>query len=365
MKGLVLHITAMTSTKFGGMERYLLEVARQCQEKGYRMCIQYEAPPTSQEYVRRLAEVEADIVVEQLLRSAFDMGRGLRAMVAEKRPEIIQTHFIPRRLLPLVWMIGNAYGVRRCLAMVHIRWDPKRSFKNRLAFLGFDYVLAVSEASASNLVASGTPNRSVRTHYMGLIDPPQFNQSERLSIRRELSIPQNAIIFGNIAFDHPVKGVDLLLKAFKQVVRMRPEAHLLQLGVDINKSSIADVHSHVANVHWLGIRDDAPRFLSAIDVYVQPSRSEGLPLAILEAMSMSRPIIASAVGGVPEAVIHDVTGLLVDAEDLAGLVEAMVKIIRDFTPATRHQMGLSGERFFSEKFDGPRSVSSLIEQYYS
>jgi glycosyltransferase involved in cell wall biosynthesis len=248
--------------------------------------------------------------------------------------------------------------------MVHSDWDPSRSLKNQLAFFGVKYVLAVSDAVGRSLKQAGVPSNRLHTHYLGLIDPPTYSVKDRIKIRAELGIPQDAIVFGNIAFDSPVKGVDLLVEAFREVSSLRPDIRLLQLGIDSASSELSRSAKNLPNIYWLGIHDDACSYLSAVDVYVQPSRSEGIGLAIMEALAMERPVIASSVGGIPEIIMDGLTGTLVPPGCVRSLAQAMLRFVDDRAAPKWQNMAANALQLIRENFDGARSARVLIENYY-
>ena len=362
----ILQLTGMQSTKFGGMERYFLELTRQCRERGLGTHIQYESLPFQSGYERSLRAAGAEVLVEPVPRVALAAFKTLRALVAKTRPFVIHTHFLPNNILPVVWTVGRMFGVRRHVSMVHNLSSSKRALKNKIAFLGCNHVLGVSDAVTNDLRDRGVSSRRVQTHYMGLIDTPSFTTQARAELRSELGIPMDVPVFGAIAFDAPFKGVDVLLEAFRYVLRECPTAHLVQLGVDPARSRLVTANKDVTNVHWLGIVDNASHYLSAVDVYIQPSRSsEGLPLALMEAMALRRPVVATRVSGNVEAVVDGVSGILVEPEDPRSLANAMLELGNDPASTERcNQMGDAGYTRFRELFDGRKSVAKLIESYY-
>ncbi len=107
-------------------------------------------------------------------------------------------------------------------------------------------------------------------------------------------------------------------------------------------------------VCFAGFQKDMPGFLSMIDVMVLPSLYEGLPLCVIEALAMEKPVIATAVDGTPEIVIPDKTGLLVEAEDPAGLADALAFALDN--QDTMRQMGKSGREFVLDNFSLQRQV---------
>src|SRR5204863_7471061 len=101
-------------------------------------------------------------------------------------------------------------------------------------------------------------------------------------------------------------------------------------------------------VRFLGFRRDVPRLLAASDFFVLPSRTEGLPLCLLEAMAQGLPAIATPVGGVPEVIEEGITGLLTPVEDPAALAEAIRRLAAE--PALRARMGAAAQRRAAEEF---------------
>jgi len=114
-------------------------------------------------------------------------------------------------------------------------------------------------------------------------------------------------------------------------------------------------------VELAGERHDVPELLAAADIFVLSSRSEGLPLSILEAMSAGRPVVATRVGGVPELVVDGETGLLVPAGDPSSLAAAIERLLED--PALRERLGAAGRARIAERFDLDRCRREHLELY--
>ncbi|HEU4402182.1 MAG TPA: glycosyltransferase, partial [Candidatus Polarisedimenticolia bacterium] len=115
-------------------------------------------------------------------------------------------------------------------------------------------------------------------------------------------------------------------------------------------------------VHWAGVRDEGWQLLMATDLYVQPSRSEGVPLAVLEAMALGLPVVASGVGGIREAVVDDETGLLVEPDSPDKLAEAITALLAQ--PSRLREMGQAGQIRYQKMFRGESSVERLAEKYF-
>src|SRR5207245_1403113 len=145
------------------------------------------------------------------------------------------------------------------------------------------------------------------------------------ALRAEQHIPQDAVVVGSIGFDTPLKGFEILFEALRRLLGEGLTVHLLIVGVDPAQSSLparAVAMGLSGFVHWGGILDEGWQMLSAADVYAQPSLSEGLPLAVMEAMAIGLPVVASRVGGIHEAVVDRETGFLVDPGRVESLLTA-------------------------------------------
>jgi glycosyltransferase involved in cell wall biosynthesis len=114
-------------------------------------------------------------------------------------------------------------------------------------------------------------------------------------------------------------------------------------------------------VEFLGHRNDIPELLARCDLFVLPSLYEGFPLSILEAMAAGKPVVATAVGGTPEAVIDGVTGYLVPSGDVPALATAIRKVLTD--PVLAYKMGLSGRERVQNVFSLDMMVQSYAQLY--
>jgi len=156
------------------------------------------------------------------------------------------------------------------------------------------------------------------------------------------------------------KGVDILIEAFARVHKQAPEAELVLVGDGVERTALGKQAAGLGvaeHVQFLGTRDDVPALLATFDVFVLPSRTEGLPMALLEAMAAGLPIVATAVGGVPQAIRHRETGLLVPAEKPEALAESLMSLFGNTT--LRQSLGHAARRRFLEEYE----VSHMTEAY--
>jgi glycosyltransferase involved in cell wall biosynthesis len=153
-------------------------------------------------------------------------------------------------------------------------------------------------------------------------------------LRRELGVLPNELLIVAVGNLYPVKGHAVLLRALAGLVHDAP-ATPWRLAIAGRGEAEAALRSFASEagiadrVHLLGFRTDVADILAAADVFVMPSLSEGLPLALVEAMSASLPIVASDVGGIPEVVERDAEALLTPPDDAGAIAEALARLLAD------------------------------------
>lgn len=182
------------------------------------------------------------------------------------------------------------------------------------------------------------------------------------SLRKELGINKNQPVIGTVGNLYAVKGQTYLLRACVTVAKAFPNFVLLmagrgdQLGVLEAEARGLGIRG---NVRFLGFREDIPSLLQALDVFVLPSVSEGLPLSILEAMAFGKSVVASNVGGIPEVIKDGVTGYLVPPKDPEALAERILLLLHH--PQVAADLGRSGRKIVQEAF----RLERMIQDYQS
>ncbi len=361
----ILHLTSMISTKYGGLEHYFFELAQFCNQKGYHTVLQYELLPRSKAYLSDLADIGVDIIVQPINTNPIRSIQGITKLIWSIRPDIIQSHFVNGHALLTTLVIARMLGIQKILHMKHSNPELKKDSLRRFIFNRYDHILAASRSIADNLIQAGVNPKVVSTHYLGLFGKREKSNQLRLQLRKEFKIPNQAVVLACIAFDSPVKGLDILLGAFAKIINNRSQIHLIVVGVDPSLSDLpgqADKLGLTDHVHWAGIRDKGWQILNAADLYVHPSRDEGLGLAIVEAMSLRLPVVATRVGGVPEAVISGETGGLAEPGSVTSLADAIEHMLASQT--RWKTIGDAGYRRYQDLFKGEKSVKILVEQYY-
>jgi glycosyltransferase involved in cell wall biosynthesis len=195
--------------------------------------------------------------------------------------------------------------------------------------------------------------------------PPR--SADRVRTRSELRLPQDACIIGAVGRLAPEKNLEFLLRALARVLADAPEPpkiHLVVLGEGecrVALETLAEELGVVPSVSFLGWRTDVRRILDALDVFCMTSISEGLPLAMLEAMAAELAIVSTAVGDVPQLVSDGLSGYLVAQNDENALASRLYELSAN--PTLRRQLGRNARQVLVNSYERSRMVDSYIDSY--
>ncbi len=306
------------------------------------------------------------------LAMAGGASRDMSRVVREFRPQVLHAYAAtPDGHAAL--FLGRGYGIPTVCTLTgsdvndypEEGWGIRRVTINVLRKM--EQLVAVSEALALAALQLADAHAPIEVAYMGC-DPNgfRFDEAARAEVRQRLGIENEEHLIVFLGYMHETKGAFELLDACMRLSERGQPAHLAFVGWGEAKSALAArarAAGVEARVHFqiLPPHDDIPRWLSAADVFALPSHSEGLPLAILEAMACERPVVATRVGGIPEAVADGETGLLVSPRDVPALAEALGTLIAD--PDHARTMGLAGRRVLEEHFTWARSAERMRTIY--
>ena len=182
-------------------------------------------------------------------------------------------------------------------------------------------------------------------------------------VRRELGIGPGTLLIGTVGRLSPVKGHGQFLRAAKLILE-REDARFLIVGDGPLRGELAISARQLGIDHacaFVGSRSDVYDLVAAMDIFVLPSLDEGIPMALLEAMALRVPVVATAVGGVPEVVAHRETGLLVESRDEPGLAAACLELARD--PNGARKLAARARRTVEEAFSHEGNGLALVETY--
>jgi glycosyltransferase involved in cell wall biosynthesis len=227
-------------------------------------------------------------------------------------------------------------------------------------------VVSISPAVKRCLIEGGVPESRISV-IPSAVDPSGLHPVRtRDEVRRSLGVSEDKVVLLVLAALVHRKGIDVLLRALQALARDGFRPRLWIAGEGPERSSLEGLarEAGVADqVAFLGRRSDAADLLGACDVVVLPSRREGLGVAALEAMAAGRAVVASAVGGLAEAVVDRRTGLLVPAEDPGALAAALAELSSD--SRLRDALGDAGPRRVAESFSAEQMVEAYVRLYQS
>jgi glycosyltransferase involved in cell wall biosynthesis len=358
----------------GGAERQLFELAVRLDRSRWEpvvVCLSEVAEP----FAGRLAA--RGVAVEVLSRSThYDPGRAfrLRRLLRDRRIELAHSFLLVANAY--VWAatrLGRGIGAgppyiassRICLTPRHgwLRLVHRRAFRGATAVIANSARVEVFTRELYEL-----PGDRIRVIHNG-IDAVSFRAEAvgaRESVRSELGISRDALVVGSLGRLAPQKNLDLFLEMAARLTSGSsgdaPRFVLAGSG-----PALADLRARAAalglvdRVIFPGARHDVAGVLSAFDLFVLTSHTEGLPNAVMEAMAAGLPVVATRAGGTDELVVEAVTGHLVEPGDAAGLTDRVESLLRD--PAVRLRMGRAGTERIEREFSIERMVDGTAALY--
>jgi glycosyltransferase involved in cell wall biosynthesis len=284
---------------------------------------------------------------------------ALASALRETRPDVVHLHD-PHAVS--AGLLACRLAGRRALVATRRVDFALRGFLSRRKYAACDRVIAVSEAIAGVLRRGGLPTERVRVVYEGVPDrPAQTGGREAL---RELGIPEDAPVVGNVAALTGHKDQATLLAAAARVGVRMPEARFVIVGEGELRGRL-EAQSRDLGLErrciFAGFRADLDRLIPAFTVFCLSSHMEGLGTSLLDAMAFGVPVVATAAGGIPEAVTDGITGRLVPPRDPDALAAALVEALAH--PAQRAEWGRAGRRRFEERFTADRMVEATLAVY--
>jgi glycosyltransferase involved in cell wall biosynthesis/peptidoglycan/xylan/chitin deacetylase (PgdA/CDA1 family) len=305
--------------------------------------------------------------------AAFRMIKKLRRLIREQKIDIVHTFFNTSDL----WAgpIAKLFGAR---ILISARRDMGilRRFRHDLAYRlmrgFFDQVQAVSEGVRQwTIKRDGVRSERVITIHNGIQTNVDVSAVEVERLRRLAALEPHTFVATAVANFRHVKGIDTLVRAVALVTRQAPNVKILvagSFGANAEGQAYAESVRRLVDklgvgqwITFLGQIDDVPALLQLTDLFVLPSRSEGLSNALLEAMRAGLPCIATAVGGNPEVVLDRKTGYLIPPDDPEALAECILGLIAD--PALRARMGAASRDHVLQEFSVEKMTSKVVAAY--
>jgi sugar transferase (PEP-CTERM/EpsH1 system associated) len=354
----VLHLCESSDT--GGAESMLVSLVESLDKTRYRsmVCLLSEGWLNVQLEKRKIETV----VIPQ--PHSFDIPWLFRAFSLLKSRDIDVMHSHEFATNVYASFLSRVTGIP-VVTTVHGKNYYGEKWRRRMAyrFVARQSLMVAVSHDLKRFLAHqvAIPQDSIRVVHNG-IDLSRYavQGKNHRSVRDELGISADQRVIGTVGNLFTVKGQTYLLRACQTVARAFPDFALLVAGEGEQLGKLEKEASDLGiagNVKFLGFREDVPSLLQAMDIFVLPSLSEGLPLSILEALSLQKPVVATNVGGIPEIVEDGVTGYLVPPRDPEALADKILLLLQH--PQTAANMGQAGRKKVEEDY----GLDKMVREY--
>jgi len=338
-----IHIMQVTyGMGIGGMERVIMDLCRYVDPDKYRfsiVCTSVRGPLADQMEEEGVPVIYCE---NQSRMAKYMRGIELAKIFKRSDVDILHTHhttaFVHGTLGAKLAKIPNLINTDHCkdYATVKKRWI----FLEKLASRYAKNVIAVSGHTRDELIEfEGIESAKISVIRNGINITPGKNASVS-KLKESFGFNHSDPIIGTVGRLETQKGLDLLLDAVPHFVKNYPNARFLVVGGGSQEQNLRDQVARLGisdNVVITGWRSDAVDLIQLFDCFVSTSNFEGLPMVLLEAMAQSKPIVACAVGGIPEVIIDGENGYLLKTRDPVGLSDLLESIFKD--EIRRQKMG--------------------------
>ncbi len=346
------------SLDVGGAEWHVVNLASVLAEQGHRITLAC----TVEGVLAPLAE-QAGISVRPLLHHLVKRRQSpryawkLAKLVRQSQFDLVHAHMYASALASAYALLGTSIPL---VITEHSQANWRSHYACRCSQWFYSqarHIIAVSREIRRRLIEQeGVPSDRISVIMNAL--PPASEQHK--SIQPDLPAAlRNGLLVGVAARLQPEKGVAYFLEAAAHVLQFLPEVHFLVIGDGPQRKELQAYVEQLGvqeHVHFLGFRLDARAIIGLLNVLVVPSLSEGTPLVTLEAMSAGVPVVASAVGGIPEQVRHQSEGILVPPGDALALGEAVLHMLQN--PTWMQQLGEAGRQRALSRF----SFTTMLQE---
>lgn len=334
--------------EYGGAENHIIQLIASFdpQEIDASVICFYESA-----FSETLREMGVEVtVLDQYHRFDPRIAWGLGPVLKKINPDILHTHGVKANFFGRI--VARRLNSIKVVTTVHshLKHDYDQ-WAIKLLTYGMeystrrlnDYFIAVSNPIKMDLIDSGVAEERIAVIPNG-IPLQKFTAVHNPGLlREELQLPDDALVVGTVARLRPVKGIGLLIEAVGALCREWQNLHIVVIGDGPERGALEMQVQHLGisdRVHFLGFRDNVEAYLPGMDVFANTSLSEGLPVAVLEAMASKVAVIASGVGAIPDLIQHEHNGLIVEPGSVSDIEKGLKRMLSD--SEWRRSMGENG-----------------------
>lgn len=276
------------------------------------------------------------------------------------RPDVVMSYGLRAGLMTRAAAAWTAVPVVLASQQGVEDWKTwKHIVMERLTSPLVDLYIGVSQACTRRLATcERIPPRQLMTIPNGIaFSPPPDLEARVAQLQHQYPFPPGATVVGTVGRIQTMKGHDDMMAAAAIALRRRGDLYFVLVGDDHRNGQVQQLARQLGVAQrclFVGYSDQVAVWLKRFDIFLLPSLSEGLPVAVLEAMFMALPVIATAVGGTPEVVLDGITGLLVPAAQPQTMAEKIVELAGN--AQLRHQLGQAGMQRAQEHFGLQRMI---------
>lgn len=371
---------------YSGFDRFNLKLASNLKEKGYQSVFVFTNNIDVQELIDDL--YNEGVIIELIsTKNKIILAKDILKVFFKYKPAIVHAHFV--NFIQLVCSIFSIFFLSRFYITFHstISLYSRKEYQNKkgwiklfLLTIYYKYLICVSKKvfCVSNAIRkqfcqfanSTTPK--IETLYLGV----KLNEKHALKefVRQQFSLPLNDVLLCNVSAIEPIKGIDTLIESIKIIKEQNKMSnvkcyHIGGLRIDseenrqyrdllYEKVKASDLENEFI---WLGHRNDINEILQAFDMYIHPSRMEGLGVTLMEAAANSLPLAGTNVGGIPEIIHHGKNGFLFSVESVEELTATILKFVEN--EELRVNMGKESFKLVYTTFNADRQTEILTSKY--
>ncbi len=360
-------VHAVLSLDCGGLERLVIHLCREGVKAGDRVSVLC---------LNRAGELAEEVRLAGAKVVSLERGPGLmgplgairlRRALQRLAPDVIHCHQLGATLyVGVTALTMDSPPIIHTEHGNHDYRSPRRRLLGYAAFRSMDRIYCVSQEILENLARGGMVPRERLTVQVNGVPQPPGDHRQGHSMREQLGIPEQAVIFGTVGRLARVKRQERLLDAVAELAGKGRSPYLILVGEGRQRNRLEDRARELGIGHlvrFAGFQRDPAPYISLLDVFVLTSDSEGMPMALLEAWAAGKPVVVTAVGGLPDLVKDDETGLLVPPGDHPRLVEALEALAGD--AQHRRRLGDAGRTLVAERYSVNRIAAAYREAYLS